>query len=189
MKKLVIILLLIFHGFINSAISQDIPPPNPGLVLNIVSGYSILFTFDEMEEYNYGIMNAGQSTHIRVGSIYNWKLQFNADQVMFYGNSNPSNQMELNNVGVIVVSIGTNLDDGSNITNLAKTAPVALESNLVTLLTKGSLSNKGYGLNNAFILNWEMGTMRGNMNGESLLEQMIPPDTYSLNIILTLSVY
>jgi len=36
--------------------SQDIPPPNPGLVINIVSGYSVEFVFDEIDEYINGIM-------------------------------------------------------------------------------------------------------------------------------------
>jgi hypothetical protein len=169
--------------------SQDIPPPNPGLVINIVSGYSIQFVFDEISEYQNGIMNAGHTTFVRVGSIYDWKLQFKADQPIFYGTFNPSNQMELNNVGLIVVSVGTNQDDGSNIINYAKTVPVALESSDVTILTKGSLSNKGYGTRNSFSFNWEMGTMRGNMNNLSMLEQMLAADTYTLNIILTLSVY
>jgi hypothetical protein len=169
--------------------SQDIPPPNPGLALNIVSGYSIEFVFDEIDEYIYGIMNAGQSTFIRIGAIYDWKLQFKADQIMFYGTFDPSHQMELNNVGVTVNSIGTNLDDGTNIINYAKTAPIALESNDVTLLTKGSLSNKGYGIENTFTLDWEMGTRNGNMNQTRMLDQLIPADTYTLNIILTLSLY
>lgn len=175
--------------FPHNAQTQDIPPPNPDLVINIVSGYSIEFVFDEMTEYQNGIMGMGHQTFIRVGSIYDWKLQFNADQDMFYGTFNPSNQMELNNVGVVVVSTGTNQDDGSNIINYAKTLPVALEQNDVTILTKGSLSNKGYGIRNSFTLEWEMGTMRGNMNPQSILEQMVPSDTYNLNIILTLSVY
>ena len=185
-RSFLAILLLISASKIKS---QDIPPPNPGFVINIVSGYSILFVFDEMTEWENGIMNAGQSTFIRIGAIYDWKLQFKADQIMFYGNNNPANQMELNNVGVIVISTGTNLDDGSNIINYAKTVPVALESNDVTLLTKGTLSNRGYGMENSFTFNWEMATMRGNMNNQSLLEQMIKADTYTVNIILTLSQY
>jgi hypothetical protein len=180
------LVLLLCAGHIKS---QDIPPPNPGLVINIVTGYSILFVFDEVSEYQNGIMGGGQSTFIRIGSIYDWKLQFKADQPIFYGTGNPSNQMELNNVGLIVVSVGSNQDDGSNIINYAKTVPVALESNDVTILTKGALSNKGYGTRNSFSLDWEMGTMRGNMKSESMLEQMLPADSYTLNIILTLSVY
>lgn len=189
MIRSIIVTVMFLSGFTLTLKPQDIPPPNPGLALNIVTGYSIQFVFDEMDEYENGIMNAGHSTYIRVGSIYDWKLQFKADEIVFSGNSNPSNQMELNNVGVVVVSIGTNQDDGSNIINYAKTSPIALESTDVTLLTKGSLSNKGYGLNNSFMLNWEMGTMRGNMNNQSILEQMVPQDSYTLNIILTLSVY
>ena len=169
--------------------SQDIPPPNPGLVINIVSGYSVEFVFDEIDEYINGIMGAGQSTYIRIGAIYDWKLQFKVDQIMFYGTCNPLHQMELNNVGVTVISTGTNQDDGTNIINNAQTVPLALEASDVTLMTKGSQTNKGYGIENSFILNWEMGTRRGNMNNQSILEQMIPADTYTLNIILTLSTY
>lgn len=187
-KRLAFLTLIIFLGAA-SLKSQDIPPPNPGLVINIVSGYSIEFVFDEIDEYINGIPNAGQSTFIRIGAIYDWKLQFKASQLMFYGTNNPANQMELNNVGVLINSFGTNQDDGSNIANNAKTAPVALESNDVTLLTKGTLSNKGYGFENTFTLNWEMGTRNGNMNQTRMLDQLLAPDTYTLNIILTLSVY
>ena len=77
----------------------------------------------------------------------------------------------------------------SNIINYAKVAPLALEFSDVTLMTKGALTNKGYGIENTFYLNWEMGTQNGNMNPTRMLDQMIPADTYTLNIILTLSVY
>lgn len=169
--------------------AQDIPPPNPGLVINIVSGYSIEFVFDEFDEYVNGIANSGQSTFIRIGAIYDWKLQFKADQDMFYGTNDPANQMELNNVGVMVSSIGSNLDDGSNLINYAKFAPVALDNTDITLLTKGTLSNKGYGIENSFTFDWEMGTRNGNMNPTMMLDQNLQPDTYTLNVVLTLSVY
>ncbi len=169
--------------------AQDIPPPNPSMIINIVSGQSVSFNFDEIAEYKNGIMNSGQSTFIRVGAIMDWKLQFSADQTMFYGSDNPSNQMELNNVGVVIISTGTNLDNGSNIINYAQSAPIALESSDITILTKGTASNKGYGIRNAFTLNWEMGTQRGNMNNQSILEQFINEDTYTINIILTLTPY
>jgi len=186
--KLSLSMLMLFIVMVKAQ-AQDIPPPNPSLVINIVSGYSIVFHFDEINEYKDGILNGGQSTFIRIGAVTNWKLQFAADQTMFYGENDPSNQMELNNVGVVIISTGTNLDDGTNIVNYAKTAPLALESSNITLLNKGTSTNKGYGIKNAFTLNWEMGTKRGNMNNQSLLEQMIAEDTYTLNIILTLSPY
>jgi hypothetical protein len=188
-KQLLAFLALILFLSAGSLKSQDIPPPNPGLVINIVSGYSIEFVFDEIDEYINGIQNAGQQTFIRIGAIYDWKLQFKADEIIFYGTSDPMHLMELNNVGLVVSSIGTNQDDGSNIINYAKTAPVALESNDVTLLTKGSLTNRGYGIENSFILNWEMGTRNGNMNPVRMLDQVLAADTYTLNIILTLSLY
>lgn len=167
--------------------AQDIPPPNPSITVSIVSGNTVQFDFNEIDEYKNGILNGGQSTFIRIGSVTNWSLTFKADQTMFYGNDNPANQMELNNVGVTVISTGTNLDDGSNIINYAKNVPLALDDSEVTLMTNGTLSNKGYGIRNAFTLNWEMGTRRGNMNNASLLEQMLNPDTYMLNIILTVT--
>lgn len=181
----IIIIISLGNSYVKS---QDIPPPNPGLVINIVSGYSIEFVFDEINEYINGI-NAGQSTFIRIGAIYDWKLQFKADQLMFYGTNDPAHQMELNNVGVVVTSIGTNQDDGSNLVNNAKFAPVALESSDVTLLTKGTLTNKGYGIENSFTLDWEMGTRNGNMNTTRMLDQLLEADTYTLTIILTLSLY
>lgn len=187
-RVLAVVLLSLFLGA-GSLRSQDVPPPNPGLVINIVTGYSIEFVFDEFNEYVNGIMGgADHQTFIRIGSIYDWKLRFKADQLMFYG-INPSNQMELNNVGVLVESNGTNDDDGTNIINYAKFSPLALESNDVTLLTKGSLSNRGYGIENTFTLKWEMGTRNGNMNPTTMLDQVLANDTYTLNIILTLSVY
>ena len=180
-----LIILLVFaaeglHG-------QDIPPPNPGLTINILSGPSVMFVFDEMDEYKNGISNAGQSTFVRIGSVYDWTLQFKADQPIFYGENDPTNQMELNNVGLMVISTGTNQDDGTHIINYAKNLPLALSDTDVTLMTRGVLSNKGYGISNAFTLNWEMGTQRGNMNNLSMLEQQLEADTYILNIILTLT--
>jgi hypothetical protein len=185
--RAVVTTILLFFAF--GMKSQDIPPPNPGLVLNIVTGQTIEFVFDEFSEYQFGIENAGQSTFIRIGSIYDWKLQFRADQPIFVGLNNPAHLMELNNVGLEVVSLGTNQDDGSNIINYAKFAPLALEGSDVTILTKGTQSNKGYGIRNSLSLNWEMGTMQGNMNPTSMLDQVLAPDTYTVTIILTLSVY
>ena len=182
-----IYILLTLSLIIKSAMAQDIPPPNPSMVISILSGYSISFDFDTMDEYKNGIKNGGQSTFIRIGAVLDWKLQFAADQNIFYGDNNPANQMELNNVGVVVVSNGTNLDDGSNIINYAKTAPIALSASEITLMTKGNLSNRGYENRNSFSLNWEMGTKDGNMNNQSILEQMISADTYTVNVILTLS--
>jgi len=190
-SKQVLLALLLFFGA-GSLKSQDIPPPNPGLVINIVSGWSIEFVFDEFIEYHNGI-NTGQATFIRIGSIYDWKLQFKADQLTFIGVYDAAHHMELNNLGLLIESIGTNQDDGSNIINNAKYAQVALESSDITILTKGNLTNKGYGIENSFTLNWEMGTQQGNMNTTSIFEQMaaglVDADTYTVNVILTLSIY
>ena len=189
MKK-VVFLIISSLCLVNSHIkAQDIPPPNPGLVINIVSGYSVEFVFDEFNEYVNGISNAGQTTFIRIGAIYDWKLQFKADQDMFYGTNDPAHQMELNNAGVMISSIGTNQDDGSNLINFAKLSPLALDNTDITLLTRGSQTNKGYGIENSFTLDWEMGTRNGNMNSTRMLDQNLFPDTYTVNVVLTLSVY
>jgi hypothetical protein len=188
MKQIPAFLALLLILGSGSLKSQVIPPPNPGLYINILAGQDIEFVFDEMSEYINGIPNAGQSTFIRIGAIWDWKLQFKADEIIFYG-TDPTHMMELNNVGLVIESTGTNQDDDSNITNNAKFSPVALESNDVTILTKGNLSNMGYGIENSFTLKWEMGTRNGNMNPVRMLDQMLSPDIYTLNIILTLSVY
>lgn len=185
--KSFLVLFLITFLFRSESISQFFPPPNPSMSISVLSGYGITFNFDAIDDYKDGIMNEGQSTYIRVGSVIDWKLQFNADQSIFYGELNPSNQMELNNVGVVVISTGTNLDDGTHIFNHAQSLPLALQSTPLTMLSKGSASNRGWGIENSFILNWEMGTQRGNMNNQSIFEQHIPPDTYTLTIVLTLT--
>lgn len=182
---LVTILGLLLSGQVAQA--QDIPPPNPDLAINILSGQSIVFTFDTMDKYRDGILGGGQSTFIRVSSIFDWRLDFKADQIMFYGTGNPANTIPLDNVGVIVVSTGTNLDDGSNIINNAKFLPEALPSTDVTLMNVGSGTNKGGGIRNSFTLNWEMGTRRGNMNPQRMLDQNLAADTYTLNVILTVT--
>ncbi|NOY49968.1 MAG: hypothetical protein GXO88_05335 [Chlorobi bacterium] len=181
------IMLSLFSASAGRVLAQDIPPPNPSMVISIVSGYSVSFLFDQMDEYKNGILNGGQQTFIRIGAVNDWKLQFKADQNIFYGDNNPANQMELNNVGLVVQSTGTNQDDGSNIINYAKPEPLALSGSDQTLMTKGSGSNRGFENRNSFTLNWEMGTKRGNMNNQSILEQMIEADTYTVSIILTLS--
>lgn len=183
----ILLLLLLVIGFSFESSAQDIPPPNPELAINIVSGQSIVFTFDTMDKYINGIQGAGQSTFIRVNAITDWKLDFTADQPMFYGTNNPANTMPLDNVGVVVASIGINVDDGSNIINNAKFLPVALPPSDVTLLTVGSGTNKGGGLRNSFTLNWEMGTRLGNMNPQRMLDQHLAADIYTLNVILTLT--
>lgn len=182
----ILILLITMFLFI-SVKSQIIPPPNPEININILSGNDILFVFDEIAEYQNGIMNAGQVTFIRIGCIEDWQLTFNTNQPMFYGNTNPAHQMELNNVGLVIVSTGTNQDNGISTINYAKASPLCLESNDVLVLAKGSGSNKGYGIKNAFALYWEMGTKRGNMNNISMIDQNLAPDMYSLTIFLTLS--
>ncbi|HEY9113523.1 MAG TPA: hypothetical protein VIN10_02410 [Bacteroidales bacterium] len=187
LRILCILMLLVAIHSPKLISAQDIPPPNPELDINILSGNDILFVFDEISEYKNGIMNAGQITYIRIGSITKWQLTFKADQIMFYGNVNPAHQMELNNVGVVVVSTGTNQDDGIATVNYAKASPLCLESNDVLLLNPGTGTNRGYGIKNAFSLFWEMGTKRGNMNTISMLEQNLAPDMYTVTITLTLT--
>jgi hypothetical protein len=187
--KHALFLIIIFTLSVKLLSAQDIPPPNPYININIISGNVIQFVFSDIDQYINGIQNGGQSTFIRVGCIADWKLTFHTDQAMFYGTNNPAHTMQLNNVGLIVVSTGTNQDDGTNIINYAKTLPLALQNTPVLLLTKGSGSNIGYGLRNSFTLNWEMGTRRGNMNNQSMLDQALYPATYNLDITLTVSFY
>ena len=189
MKQALYLFILLFALTAKPLIAQDIPPPNPYININIVSGNAIQFVFSNISQYVNGILNGGQTTFIRVGCIADWKVTFHTDDAMFYGDNDIAHTMALNNVGLVVVSMGTNLDDGTNIINNAKTLPLALENTPVLLLTKGSQSNKGYGIRNSFTLNWEMGTRRGNMNNQTMLEQALYPDTYNLDIVLTVSFY
>ena len=190
MKQRLVFLALLLFLSAGGLKSQIIPPPNPGLYINIVSGLSIDFVFDTFAEYHDGIEGAGQSTSIRIGAIYDWELGFRSgDGELVFTGALPGNQKELNNLGVVVISTGTNEDGGINITNFTQVGPLALASSDVLLLTKGNLTNKGYGIENSFILNWEMGTGNGNMNPINLLDQVLPADIYTVSVVLTLSVY
>jgi hypothetical protein len=197
MKK-VIACILLFILTANACLkSQDIPPPNPSLALNIVSNAIIDFDFDEFDKFVYGIGSGspytGPSTFIRILAIYDWKLQFSADQPTFVAVS--GNTMDLDNLGVTISSTGTNTEFNGHITNNA-TVPVGLTYNLTdapVLLTKGSLTNKGGGIENSFVLYWHMGIMQGTMNPQSMLDQMtegyLEADDYTVTVVLTLSVY
>jgi len=159
LKILIPFLAFVLNGLAVNA--QDIPPPNPDIAINILSGESIVFVFDEIDEYINGILNGGQITTIRIGSIYDWQLHFKADHAMFNGTINPSNTMQLDNIGVVVESFGTNNDDGlnPNIHNNARNFPLALSSIDVLLMTKGKQTNIGYAPRNSFHLRWECGTL------------------------------
>ncbi|HDO26600.1 MAG TPA: hypothetical protein ENH02_00645, partial [Bacteroidetes bacterium] len=63
MKARLKILIVVFTLFLSNGVvkAQDIPPPNPDLVINILSGQSIVFTFDTMNKYINGILGGGQS--------------------------------------------------------------------------------------------------------------------------------
>jgi len=181
------VLALIIPLFVALPHLQAQGPNNPSLRLNILSGTSIEFNFDSMDDWQNGIQNEGQATYIRVGSLGNWKLEFAANETQFYGTIDPLNQMPLDNLGLMVASSGTNQDDGSNIINYARTAPLALSNSEVLILANGPMGNKGHGIRNSFILNWEIGTTDGNMNPQSILQQLIEADNYIVNITLTLT--
>lgn len=161
-------------------------PNNPGLSLNIMTGGSIEFNFDEISDFLNGIQDGNQNSEIRVGALGNWKLEFKTNSAQFEG-THSGNYMPLNNLGVKVVSTGTNHDDGSNLINHAKSLPLALDDQPVLLLEPGNDGNRGYGVRNAFSLLWEMGTRNGNMNNLTLIEQAIQPDRYELTIEFTLT--
>jgi hypothetical protein len=61
------------------------------------------------------------------------------------------------------------------------------------ILTRGALTNKGYGIENSFTFNWSMGIMQGTMNTTSIFDQLVNgdvvPDEYIVTVYLTLSVY
>jgi hypothetical protein len=189
MKPLIPIILLLICLCGPKLRAQDIPPPNPGLAINITQGWNIQFVFDEFDEYVNGIPNTGQDTYVRIGAILDWKLEMMADADMLYG-IDPSHTMELNNIGVVVDCMGTNqcsINSNLNIQNNTLVGPLALDDQAVTLLQSGTLGNKGYQAENHFILHWEMGTRQPGMHPNSILEQMLAPDTYSVIVNLILS--
>ena len=157
------------------------------LNLNVTSGQDQTADFDTPDEYNLGIDAVGTTT-ITVESTGDWDIKINAADFSDGG----GNIIPIDNLGLWceatgVHQIGTEVS--CNFTSLANAMGItATDQTLLDNLA----SNGGDASDNAFNLNWTMGTMNGTMNSNSIFQQVSDGTigalgTYTTTINLTLT--
>jgi len=190
MKKVATIIAVIFavtfasNSFAQATDSEMITITanlNTSLFLDMGSaGYMpVEFDFNTLEDYNNGLGGYDNWDYYHmagISSTSNWK--FGVKAVSDFTHSDGSTTMSLDNLGI---TIGWN---GSNtIQNNAEEAPLAISSNETILVEHdGTNSNAGDFYDNEFNIFYEMGTMNGNMNSESIFEQDLKKGTYTVDI-------
>jgi len=198
MKKIVLLLMLAFvvqstglfaqvTGEVAfTAILEDV------LNLTVIpdGGESQTATFDTPDLYNNGIDVVGQ-THITVESTASWYLEISAPDFSDGG----GNIIPINNVGVWceatgVHQIGTEVS--CSFTSLAMSCGVTAGNQTLLNDAGGNGGNGGAALDNAFSLNWTMGTMNNTMNPATMFAQLADGTigavgTYTTTITLTLT--
>jgi len=199
MKKFIIILVVLISAQTTSVMGQVSDVVNftailqDVLSLNVTGGQDQTADFDTPDEYNAGIEAVGTTT-ITVESTANWYLQINANDFV----DGFTNSIPINNLGVWCAAtgahaIGTEVD--CSVTTLA--TALGLSSTDQTLLDNyvGGPGNGGDATDNAFNLNWTMGTMQNaTMNTSSIFEQVSDGTigalgTYTTTVNLTLTAY
>lgn len=185
MKKIIFIyaLLLILSG-IAKAQGPPIPPASYSipfdltlaevLRVNITSGGNLEFVFNNMNQYNIGIVNSSfYDTNVQIASSSNWQLHLGAESDLI-GTDNPLNIIDRTYVGFTVTWLGLNSCCGgpmrvSSATGTYDNAPfplgVANGLALFTgaagdiLFTNGTGGTNGGDIaDNRFTIHWECGT-------------------------------
>ncbi|MBU1370295.1 MAG: hypothetical protein KJ578_03155 [Bacteroidetes bacterium] len=161
------------------------------LNLNVTGGQDQTATFDTPDKYNLGIDAVGTTT-ITIESTADWDLKINAADFSDGG----TNIIPIDNLGVWCEATGTHLigtEVGCDFTALATSMGLtATDQTLLNVQTGGPEGNGGDASDNAFNLNWTMGTMQGSMNTLSVFQQLSNGTigalgTYTTTVNLTLT--
>ncbi len=190
MKKLSVLFIGLLLGMatiaqpvVDNAIIPVAVNLNSILRLNVTSGGNIEWTVNTIDQYQNGIATGPRyQTDFTVASSVDFNIELYAEDADLLGTDDVSNTMPLDNIGYTVVAPGGG--DGTNWNLPATTA--AISNSAVAVVT--SIANNGAGdiTQNAFQIQWEMGTSGTGMNAQSLLQQSIAPDRYSTNVFLVL---
>ncbi len=137
------------------------------LNLTVTGGASQTATFDTPDKYNLGIDAVG-STQVTMESTSNWDLKINAANFTDGG----SNIIPIDNLGVWCEATGTHqIGTEVSCANTSLANAMGLTAADQTLLDNAT-SNSGDASDNAFNLNWTMGTRNGTMNALSIFDQL-----------------
>lgn len=235
-KKGMMILGLVTIGFVgfSQAVKdrQVIPVAvnlNQVLRMTITNGGNIEFVFNSIDDYRLGLSgDAGTSgsanpatsdpfyvTDFTVASSTRWDLNYGAEEATFIGTDDPTNVLDLANVGYTLTSNGTHnfeaggAAQGTDLTAELWSAPtvnsteVAGLENYPALLIDdntfglGGTANAGDATDNSFQLVWRCGTgpveagaAPLTMIATSMLDQdpNPAPDRYVANVIFELGI-
>lgn len=163
--------------------------------LNVTGGQDQTATFTTADDYNLGVTGPGGgivsgNTTITIETTGNWNLSIEAANFDDAGGQS----IPIENLGVWCEATGAHIF-GTEVT-CAHTASADCHGVTIapyTLIDLGTdpSGNSGDASDNAFTLNWEMGTMQGTMNASSMFDQMAAgdfgPGTYTTTVVLTLT--
>ncbi|MCF8234473.1 MAG: hypothetical protein K9G67_05570 [Bacteroidales bacterium] len=195
MKKLTLILTIFVAMQATNIFSQDTDTDvvnftailQSVLNINVTSGQDQTATFDTPDKYNLGIDAVGTTT-ITVESTSNWDVKINAADF----SDGATALIPIDNLGVWCEATGAHqigTEVTCDYTSLANAMGITATDQ--TLLGNGG-ENSGDAADNAFNLNWTMGTMNGTMNAASIFQQLsdgtianIGTFTTTVNLTLT----
>lgn len=175
MRKIILIMVVLLVAHTTSVMSQtDTDVVNFNAILaevfsiTVTSGNNQTANFDTPTVYNTGIDAVGTST-VTVEATNDWDVNISAPNFTDGG----GNSIPIDNLGVWCESTGNNTI-GAEVTcaftSLATSMGLTIADQI--LFDLGTGTNAGDAADNAFNLNWTMGTMNGTMNGATMLQQV-----------------
>jgi hypothetical protein len=137
------------------------------LNLNVTSGQNQTATFDTPDKYNLGIDAVGTST-VTMEATSNWTLEINAADF----SDGASAIIPINNLGVWCEATGVHTIGAEATCAFTSLATSMGITNADQMLIDNGTGNSGDASDNAFNLNWTMGTMNGSMNTATMFDQL-----------------
>jgi len=182
---------------------------NQVLRMSIYDGGNIEFVFNTIDDYRDGLSGDAASgsandaasfgfyqSSFTISSSTTWDLMYGAENGFFIGvdDGTTPNQLALDNVGLQLSENGAHTFGTGEIISAPTTDGTVvadLDQYPVELIgwDNGGASNAGDEADNDFTITWRCGTVEGDMNAVSLIEQTtIDPDRYVVNVLFELQI-
>lgn len=192
MKNLVLLLMFAFvvqstNLFAQTEVVNFTAVLESVLNINVTGGGNQTATFDTPDLYNLGIDAVGTTT-VTMESTSSWNLQINAADFI----DGAGAIIPIDNLGVWCEATGIHVI-GGEVTCAYTTLGTSLGLTVANqMLIDNGTGNGGAALDNAFNLNWTMGTMNNTMNAASMFAQLADGTianigTYTTTVNLTLT--
>ncbi|MFP4448982.1 MAG: hypothetical protein ACLFPH_09630 [Bacteroidales bacterium] len=201
MKKLIVLLLVVFFGVNLQSFSQAVDDRavvpvsvtlNSILRLNVESGGNIEFNFNTLEQYENGISGIGNddqySTKLTIASSVDWDLIMGAedDNLVSTDTVDAGGGMDLGYITYEVDDSEASISDGNEITLITSDAPVQLSSiSDNTAIIENRDGNAGDVEQNRFRIDWACGSVDDEAIG-NLMGSDLTGGRYSTNVFFIL---